>query len=149
MAELTLTAQFDEFTRKTRQRATAVFREASEDLVEEMQKVGPSVANPSATGGGNMPVDTGFLRASLQANNEQSPLTNRKNPDPEGSFAYDAGPVSLVIAGSDLGQTIHVGYTATYAQHVENRYGFVRLAAMQWQVFVNRAAARVKAQATG
>lgn len=149
MVVKTMEAQLGEFALKSRERATACFREAAEDFVEVMQKVGPNAADPSAGEGGAMPVVSGFLRASLQATNSEMPLANRENPNSSGNYSYEAGPVSLVIRGTDLGQSIHVGYTANYAVYVENMYGFVRLASMQWQQIVSRASERIRKSVEG
>ena len=145
----TMAAQFDLWTLQTRQRANAVFREAAEDFVEIMQTVGPNAADPSAGKGGALPVVTGFLRASLQASTSSSPLATRENPNPKASYGYDSGPISLVILGTEIGQTLYIGYSARYAGYVENRYGFVRIAAMQWPELVRKATVRVKNQALG
>ncbi len=136
---LSFAAQVDAWTRETEQRMTAVFRESASDVISEMQK--------PVGAGGNMPVDTGFLRASLQVgvNTPAVPL-NRANPG--GSFTAPA--VDLVIAGAELGDTITASYGANYAGHVN--YGargraprqFVGLAAQKWEQIVNAVVARLK-----
>ena len=63
----TFSAQVSAWVRMSERRIETVFKEAAQDVISEMQEVGPSVANPDSHGGGNMPVDTGALRASLQA----------------------------------------------------------------------------------
>ena len=102
-----------------------------------------------------MPVDTNFLRASVQAGIGQVNFTAREKPAGVGRFSYDAGQVSLVIANSDIGDTITVMWTANYARHVE--YGargrpgrrFVGLAAQQWPQIVEQVAREAQARAGG
>ena len=123
---------------ETQQRTEAVFKMAAQDVINESRK-------PVAKGG-NMPVDTGFLRASLDVNLSGNLPATRKNegkvPPPQ--------DISLAIAQAELGQTIYASYTANYALHQE--YGargrpgraFVRLAAQRWQTIVNNAARRLQ-----
>lgn len=169
-------ASIDDWVRQTEDRARAVFRQSAVEVVTEMQKVGPSVASTKAgikTGlgakgrgknrrqiqgpvpadgeGGNMPVDSGFLRASLQvALNADPVLTLTPRPDGDGKHAYNAAPVNLIINGAELGDSIHAAYGASYAAAVEYGAGsrpprrFVALAAMQWQQIVHRVTAQLK-----
>ena len=130
---------------ETKERMTAVRAEAAQRTVEIMQ-------TPVAKGG-NMPVDTGFLRASLQGAIGQGGFTPRENPNPDGSFAYDAGPITLVIAGAAPSDAITVAYTANYAAAAN--YGargrpgrqFVGLAAQQWPRIVADVSAEAQARA--
>lgn len=130
---LNFAAQVDDWCRQTDQRVLAVFRGAAQEVVSEMQK-------PVAEGG-NMPIDFGYLRSSIAASNEAMP---KINPLATGGVpaVYNPGDVTLVIAGTEMGQPLYVGYTAAYAPHVEYGTsmmvgrGFVRLAAAQWQVIV-------------
>lgn len=108
----------------------AIFKTSAQDIVGEMQK--PRGA------GGRMRVVTGFLRASLLASTSQMPNINPAAKPVKGRTYPDVGQVEVVIAGSELGQTIYFGYTAAYAAHRE--YGargqapdaFVRTAAQAW-----------------
>lgn len=128
-------------------RIETVFKESAQDVISEMQEVGPSVANPDSTGTGHMPVDTGALRASLQAAiNQPSNVVFR--PPTSGSVAYDPSHVALVIASAKVGETIYATYSVEYAKAMETRYGFTRLAAQNWQQIVNRRAAIVKRRVT-
>ncbi len=140
---LSFGAQVEAWVQETDQRMTAVFRDSTQELVSIMQEPVGS--------GGNTPVDTGFMRATVQASTSDMPsIDPRARPasDAEpGSYPYVSAPVSLVIAGAKLGQTIYVGYTAAYAAIQENRRGFVRLAALQWQSIVDRSIAKAKARA--
>lgn len=133
---------------KVEEKMTMVFREAATDLIETANEVGPSKANPGSTGTGNMPVDTGFLRNSVQVVlNGPLPPANRKRPEKGGAVAYSPD-FELAIVGAVLGDTISAGWTANYAVHVE--YGtskmaprqFVGKAVQKWGAIVDRAVAR-------
>ena len=138
MAQESFSATVAAWVAKSEQRLTDVFRKSAQDVISEMQEVGPSVTNPDSRGIGNMPVATGFLRASIQASiNEPRPAILFRPPSVK-SFAYDPSPVALVIAGAKLGETVYGTYGAAYAPMMEARYGFVRLAAQNWQKIVTR-----------
>lgn len=159
----------------------AVFRESAQRTVEVMQEPGPSKAStriaiaagsglgklrqngtrgaskktygPVHSGGtGNLPVDTGFLRASLRAGIGNVNFSVRQKPEEGGSFAYDDGAIVMVIAKAKLGETISVGYTAAYARAAE--YGsrgrpgrrFVGLAAQRFPQIVQQVTAEAKAR---
>lgn len=141
----TFSAQVDGWVRATKERSEAVFKESAQRVVEVIQKPGPSVANPSGGAGGNMPIDTGFLRASLQGSLNGGLPALRDNPG--GSHNYDGGQINLVIAGAKLGDTITMAYGANYARFMEERYAFVRLGAQQWQQVVNEVANEAKGRA--
>lgn len=136
-------AQVDAWTKQTNDRMTRVFRGSAQEVIGEMQK--------PVGAGGNMPVDTGFLRASLQVTLDGPVPASRENPG--GSFNYNPSPASLVIAGAEIGATITASYGAAYAGHVEYGAngraprGFVRSAAAQWQAIVNRVVAQAKTNA--
>ncbi len=139
------TAQVDAWVREAEERMTAVFRQASQEVIETMQT--------PVGAGGNMPVDTGFLRSSLQVGINTEPVAAALgNPNPEGSFTYAA---SLAIAGAEVGDTVVASYSAKYAPAVEYGSGkrqprrFVALAAAQWPSIVNRVAERLKNSVTG
>lgn len=138
-------AQVSAWVAATQQRSTAVFRESAERVIEQMQ-------TPVAAGG-NMPVDTGFLRASLQASTSQPQPINPGAAPAEGStHTYSAGVASLVITGAELGQTVFATYTAAYAAEQEygargrEGRGFVRLAAQQWPQIVSRVSAELQSR---
>jgi hypothetical protein len=149
MAQKSYAASVGAWVRKSEARISAVLKMSAQDVISEMQEVGPSVANPDSFGTGHMPVDTGFLRASLQAAiNEPAPAIQFRSPSAT-SVAYDASPVALVIAGAKLGQTIYATYGAAYAPQMEARYGFVRLAAQNWQEIVSRNAVLARQRVSG
>lgn len=131
---------------KTKARGDAVLRESAQRVIEVMQ-------TPVA-GGGNMPVDTGFLRASLQTSLGEPAAAITFNPG-KAKVSYDDGAVNLVIAGAHLGDTISAVYSANYAIYVE--YGskggagrrFVGLAAQQWPAIVAKVSQEAQQRAAG
>lgn len=143
---LNFAAAVEAWAEKTEDKLRMVFHEATTDLIETANEVGPSVANPGSSGTGNMPVDTGFLRNSVViVINGEIPPANRKNPG--GTFSYSPD-FTMQIVGAQIGDTISAGWTANYAGHVEygtskmRPYRFVASAAQQWQAIVDRAVAR-------
>lgn len=176
-------AQVGQWARNSKDALEAVFHDSAQAVVDEMQKVGPSVASTKAAiakgarlgkggrnskravgpvsaagAGGNMPVDTGFLRASLLASSDSMPqMSDDAQPKEGGSYSYSSGPISLVINETPLGGKIYCGYTAAYAARIN--YGFtgndalgrhysqagrmfVELAAQKWPQFVKQAEER-------
>jgi hypothetical protein len=113
-----------------------VFRESVQELVTQLNAL--------------VPVDTGFLRASLRASTTAMPVLSLDNPG--GAFIADAGEIMLVIAGADIGDTIYLGYTANYGAYVH--YGangrpgrpWVDMVAQRWPQIVATKAAEVKAR---
>lgn len=108
-------------------------------LVNEMQEI--------------VPVDTGFLRASLEASTAGTPPMTRPNPDPNGSFSWNPGQVYAVIESATYGERVYLGYTAEYAALVHYGAGsrparpWVDLVAQRWRQIVAEARARVVAGA--
>lgn len=159
---LSFAAEVEEWVKQSQARLNAVYRGSVQDLVDEMQKVGPSVAATRAAikatkgmgpisapgAGGHMPVDTGFLRASFRlTKGAPAPIAGST-----GSTTYDAGAVSVVIAGLQIGETVYGSYTAAYARRLnygfvgedslgrtynQRGYYFVDLAVQKWQQIVN------------
>lgn len=114
--------------------AETIFKEACQELVSELNAL--------------VPVDTGFLRASLMASTTEMPSLSLENPG-AGTFTPDIGTIELVILGADLGDTIYLGYTANYGAHVH--YGtngrpgrpWVDMVAQRWSSIVAAKAAEV------
>lgn len=143
MAQGSFSAQISSWVKETRGLRDAVYRGSAQRIVEIMQ-------TPQAQGG-NLRVDTGFLRASLEATTSSNlpPVTFK--PDGIDAFPYDAGPINLVIAGAEISEPITVVYTANYARPRE--YGargqpgdrWVGLSAQQWPQVVDQECAKAKA----
>lgn len=147
MAQGSFAAQVSAWVAETRQRQEAVYKESAQRVVAVMQ-------TPRGAGG-FMRVDTGFLRASLVATTSVALPPTIEKPEGDGKFSYDAGQISLVIAGADIQTPITVVYTANYARHRE--YGvkgqapdrFVALAAQQWPRIVNEVCAEAQRRVGG
>lgn len=145
MTDLSFAAQVDAWTKETRRRMLAVFHKSAEKVSERVVR--------------KTPVDTGFLRASWAGSLNGIPTIrpgHRPSKDAkQGSYAYDSGPINLVIRSVPLGGTIYMGFAAEYAPHVEYGArgragrGMVRLAAQQWPRIVDEAIAEAKAAAAG
>jgi hypothetical protein len=124
-------AQVSAWVAKSERRIEAVFKESAQEVF--------SIAQTPVARGGNMPVDTGFLRNSLVSGLNGS--TSLSGPD-----AY-----TLAIAQAKLGDSVFGGWTANYARYVEYGAGgrtprrFAGSAAEQWQRIVARNSARLRA----
>lgn len=134
---LNFAAQVDDWVRQTEQRMTAVFRESTQRTVSRAQE--------------RIPVDTGFARASVRASLQSMPPINPASKGEDGrTYPFDGGNITLTIAGAQLGQTIYVGWTASYVGYLENGHskqapsGFVGLAALEWPTIVNQVTAELK-----
>jgi hypothetical protein len=139
---LSFQASMDDWVKETNQRMTAVFREAS-------QRVALTAAR-------NVPVDTGFARASVRASLSGMPSIVKGSKGEKGQvYGEDFGQVSAVIAHAEIGDTIYVGWTASYILPLEYGHskqapaGFVRLAAAQWQVIVDQVTAEARVRVVG
>ena len=125
-------AQISDWVRKTLSRSEGVFKESVQEVFSIAQE-------PVGKGGGNgnMPIDTGFLRASLQTGLNGSEGVS-------GSDSY-----VLTIVGAELGDTIEGGWTAEYARarHYGSAPGNLwrEKAAQQWQEIVARNARKAEA----
>lgn len=147
MAQGSFSSQVSAWVAETKARREAVQKESAQRVIEVMQR-------PRAAGG-NLPVDTGFLRASLVVTTNGTPPSQTYQPDGGGSFSYDGASTSLKIAGADIKDPITAVYTANYARARE--YGargqpgdrFVALAAQQWQRIVNEVCAEAQSRAGG
>ncbi|WP_422366410.1 hypothetical protein [Pelagibius sp.] len=132
----TFSAAVDRWTLKTKRRTEAVFRTATQYVVEDVLE--------------RTPVDTGYLRASLTVTfNGPVPARGQQGD------GYMAPPFALVIAGAQLGQVIYASFGANYALPVEygkegrEGAGMVRLAAQAWPQHVAKAVAEAKAAVKG
>jgi hypothetical protein len=143
MAKLSFSASVAAWADKVEGAFEVIFKEAAQEVVEEMQK-------PTGQGG-RIRVDTGFLRASLMASTTMMPtIKANANPVEGESYSPDFAQIEAVIAGADIGDTLYFGYTASYAAYRE--YGangqppdaFVRIAAQNWPIIVDRKAADLK-----
>jgi len=150
-------AQIDKWIAANQERMRAVKNASIQRVIE--------IAQEPVGGGGNMPVDTGFLRASLQVAVGNVQFTPRE-PPPEGrtSYAWMPEEVSLVLANAPLEASISCGWLAVYGRRVEygfsgtdslgrtyNQQGraFLRRAAQRWPQFVDAASAELRIRVEG
>ena len=111
-----------------------VCKESAQDLADQLNAL--------------VPVDTGFLRASLMASTTAMPMIRQT----DGQVPGDLGENELVIAGADLGDTLFLGYTASYAAFVHYRANghagrpWVDMVAQRWQSIVAAKSAEVKSR---
>ncbi|MDB5612049.1 MAG: hypothetical protein JWP25_8949 [Bradyrhizobium sp.] len=135
----TFAATVDRWATQSKTRMTAIFRESAQRTVSLAQD--------------RIPVDTGFARASVRASIESMPPIDPSAKKPAGgSFGYDPGEITLVIAGAELGQQLFIGWSAAYVIFLEQGSskqapsGFVRLSAMEWPQIVSEVVADAKSR---
>jgi hypothetical protein len=105
-----------------------VWQESVIRLMDEMQlPVGA---------GGNMPVQTGFLRSSLQVGLLPVAENSMSRPSKTGSYEWDSSFSHDVVRQSKVGETIYMGYAADYAAKAEFMHGFQRLAVQNWPAII-------------
>ena len=138
VSSLSFAAQVDEWTRKTEQRMTAVFRGSTQEVFRRAQ--------------GRTPVDTGFARASIRASKESMPPIDKGAKGIKGvPYFSTGGEVIATIASAELGETIYLGWTASYAGVLETGHskqapaGFVGITAMEWPQIVTAEIEKAKA----
>lgn len=126
---------------KSEERMLQVVQEALQDVVEDAQTTKAS--------GGNMRVDTGFLRASGGAALNEIPkgesVGRERSAGEEGVLPEYANiePVTITLAKMKLGDKFYFGWTANYAQKREVFDGFMESAAQKWSQFVDAAVKRI------
>jgi len=137
MSGKTFTAQVDDIIRNVEARMTALVRSSVNDVIEDAQ-------TPVAKGG-NMRVDTGFLRNSgMPSLNGMPSGPSRPESKVPGSYTYSDYAARLVIANYQLGQTIYYGWTANYAKYRNAYDGFLDNAVQKWPQIVERRANELK-----
>lgn len=147
MTQGSFAAQISQWVRETKERREAVHKGSAQEIVSIMQ-------TPRGAGG-NLRVDTGFMRASLVALTGTTLPAQTLKPDGVEAFSYDGAQINLVIAGADITQPLTFVYTANYARTRE--YGargqpadrWVALAAQQWPQVVDRVCTEAKARSGG
>ena len=90
-------------------------------------------------GGGNMPVKSGYLRASARASYRVMPRILRSRQGKEGQFYSPSRQVQEAIEALPTGGKIHIGFQAAYA--AKANYGgakqkgslFLEQAAQKWK----------------
>ncbi len=136
--------QINKFARKYEARLKLIAQISVQDTVSMAQKTRPE--------GGRMLIDTGFLRASVQAGVGQMPSgpTRGKKGAKKGEYAIGTQvtgePVSVTLLRWDPNKSIPVfiGWTANYARHREAQDGFLRGAVEKWDQIVFKAVKKVE-----
>lgn len=135
---MSFTAQIDAWVKKSNVRLEYVVKQSTSDLIREAQ-------TPVAKGG-NMRVDTGFLRNSGMARIDGLPSGASVNPNPDVRLGdFDFAETSITINRWKIGEVLYFGWVANYARYRENRDGFMRRAAQNWQQHVNKSVNEAKA----
>ncbi len=124
--------QVGAFVAQSEERMTTVFRESMQNAINEAQR--------ERGKGGNMPVKTGFLRATGDAALNKLPSGDSLPEANNGVYKWSPTASLIIINQSSLGDSVYFGWSANYAQFMERRYGFSRLAAQNWDQIVKRAA---------
>lgn len=138
----TFEAKVGSWAQQTQARLTAVFRQSAQTVVEEVQK--------TKDRGGHMPLDTGFLRASIMASTSHMPgLIPNAQPVEGQTYPANNSATTLVIAGATPDKPLYLGFTANYAMIQEGKNGFVRLTAQRWQQIVTASVKLIKAKVKG
>lgn len=133
--------QVSKKVREVPARMEAVWKESVQRTIEYAQ-------------GPNMPVDTGFLKASIRGASGTAPplMTLDMVRDPHGVYTYDAQQVNLAILGTTMKEGFVVIYLADYARAQEygsnGRAGrrFVGLAVQRWPQIVSEVSKELEAR---
>ena len=128
--------QLERFARKYKRRMDAIPQQAALTTVHAAQ-----LHNKK---GGHMRIDTGFLRASIQAAIGSMPRGEGRG-EPDEQYAWkDDSVTATIIRWNPATEVLYVGWTANYARYREATDGFMRLAAQQWPRVVGKVASQVK-----
>ncbi len=128
----TFAAQVADWVRESETVMEAVVKDAAQSMMHDATETVAGIGRGGTFQRGVIPVDTGFLAASL--------VSSAQGASVRGEDGYIAA-----IAGMELGDTVSFGWTADYAQHVH--YGTSRMpgrfwvndAVVNWQGYVNDA----------
>lgn len=153
----TFGATVSEWVAAEKERKTAVFRASVQEFV--------SRAQTTVNDGGHLPIDIGFLRASIIVSLDGPPVSRADAEPAKGTtYSYDGAEVNLVISGAELGQDIFGAWAAVYAKRMEygfvgedslgrtynqTGFGFVGKTAQQWQAIVEEQSAAAMASVQG
>lgn len=142
------TAKVEAWVRDSKALFGGVFRESAQRVTDVM--------TTPRDQGGNLPVDTGYLWHSAQASTSAPPQIDPASKGRERTgeetgpiYSLDSGPIALVINGADVGDTIFICFTASYAGIANSRAMFVDLAAQQWPQIVETVVGELKGRMGG
>jgi hypothetical protein len=117
-------------THLARVRVEAVFKQSVQDVLRD--------ASVPTAQGGNMRVDTGFLRNSLCVNLNSPAM----GPSSDGGSVLNVEDAILVVGGATVNDVIWAGWSANYARPREYKDGFRESAVQKWPKFVRQNVAR-------
>lgn len=120
----------------TREKFMAVIKESIQDLVRE--------ASEPVDSGGRMPVVTGFLRSSGAAAINQMPEGEIRGERDKTYPSDPSGAVSVILPKLKDGDTFIFGWSAIYAQAINEKYGFLDSACQKWSDIVRKNVERLK-----
>lgn len=127
---MTFTADISKFISASNDRIEAVFKQSAQEVIREAQT--------DYNKGGNTPIDTSFLINSGQAAIGQLPIGPDEQPEGYAVQDWNAGETVTIINRWRVGETLYFGWTANYAQPMENRFKFMRKASQKWQAIVTK-----------
>lgn len=124
-------AQVSGYVAQYKERLIAVRNQSAQDVFVQ-------ATTPRAQGG-NMRVDTGFLRSSAVVTTG-SPVAINPSARPQKGVSYNLNLSTSVgaIATAGLQDPLYIRFTASYAGVRESKDAFVRLAAQNWQEIVRK-----------
>ena len=134
---------FEKLMKQEEEKAFAIFKDSIKDFVEE--------ASIPVKEGGNMPVDTGFLRLSGTASINQIPsgeIRGRYRKPGETGVIYKSNPTSAItpmLVKLKTDDTFYFGWTAIYAKLRNAHYGFLDKTVQNWSKIVDRNKKKIKA----
>ena len=123
------------FGLRYQRRLRAVARESIQDVIE--------IAQIPKGDGGNMPIVTGFLRASIQAALHTMPAGETQGEkDKKYTRQIGGEPVAVALLRYDptTSDRFFVGWTAAYARHMDAKNNYLTGAVELWDQIVARAA---------
>ena len=132
----TLSATVGRWVTKSKRRTDAIIKTSA-------FRVGEIAQTPIAKGG-NLPVDTSFLRQTFTAEIGKMPEGPGQSSD--GLPGDWEGSVTLTINGMKSGDVLFMGWSAVYARKMEERYGFMKGGALQWKRIVAEATREARAR---
>lgn len=150
----TFSSQVSKWVNQTKRRTEGVFKASAQEVI--------NIAQTPVGDGGNMPIDTGFLRASLRTGLNGN-IPTGETTDGDAAEAKKGNVATILAIGfAKLGDTISGGWTAEYAAAVHNgisadeetgrksRDGklWLDLAAQQWPAIVARMSRKAEAKNT-
>lgn len=150
VANQSFSATIEAWARRAKDAEKFIFQRAAQRLAHELTDEVTRLVYDQPTVP-SYPKRTGFLKASLVASTTELPRLSLDNPGHD--VAMDFGPIELVINGSDIGDTIYLGYTAKYGAMVASGASgrppkpWVDLVVQRWKTIVAEVAAEVKAEA--